>query len=129
LRIFKIRWFQRFARKEGIKDADLCEAVDRAEQGAIDANLGGGLIKQRLARKGGGKRGGYRTIIAYRKGERAVFVYGFPKKARENVSANELDQLKRAASEALRWSDQTIEDLIAGDKWVEVYCDEQDEEA
>jgi hypothetical protein len=80
LRIFKIRWFQRFARKEGIEDADLCEAVDRAEQGAIDANLGGGLIKQRLARKGGGKRGGYRTIIAYRKGERRCLSTAFPRK-------------------------------------------------
>ena len=121
LRIFKIRGFDRFARKARIDDRDLCEAVARAEQGAVDANLGGGLIKQRVARKGGGKRGGYRTIVAYRAGERAVFLYGFAKSARDNIRPDELQALRRAGSEALSWSDRQVEELIAHDKWMEVF--------
>jgi len=66
-RVFKTRWFTRFAAKERITDDRLAEAVARAERGLIDADLGGGLIKQRVARAGKGKSGGYRTLIAYRR--------------------------------------------------------------
>jgi hypothetical protein len=65
-RVFKTKWFQRFARKEKLADAALLEAADRAEKGQIDADLGGGVIKQRIARTGKGKSGGYRTIILLR---------------------------------------------------------------
>ncbi len=74
MRIFKIKWFVRFARKQSIDDALLCEAIARAENGSIDADLGSGLIKQRVARDGEGRSGGYRTIIAYWAGEKAFFV-------------------------------------------------------
>jgi hypothetical protein len=66
VRILKNRWFQRFARKEAITDQALCGAVDRANQGLIDADLGSGLIKQRVARPGAGRSGGYRTLILFR---------------------------------------------------------------
>lgn len=66
----------RFAGREGIAHASLRDAIARAEKGAIDADLGGGLIKQRVARPGKGRSGGYRTIIAYRRGDRAFFIYG-----------------------------------------------------
>jgi len=82
VRIFKSRWFQRFARKEGIADAVLREAVARAEKGQIDADLGGEVIKQRIARPGQGKSKGYRTIILFRRGAKAFFVYGFAKSQR-----------------------------------------------
>jgi hypothetical protein len=62
-RVFKTRWFERFARKENIRDTVLLDAVARAEAGQVDADLGGGVIKQRIARRGQGKSGGYRTII------------------------------------------------------------------
>jgi hypothetical protein len=80
----------RFARREGISHARLAEAITRADQGLIDADLGGGLIKQRVARAGKGRSGGYRTIIAYRRGDRAIFVYGFAKSKRENLGPDEL---------------------------------------
>ena len=79
MRIFKSRWFQRFAQKEAITDVVLREAVARAEQGQIDADLGGEVIKQRIARPGQGRSKGYRTIIFFRRGVRAFFVYGFAK--------------------------------------------------
>jgi hypothetical protein len=68
LRVFTTKVFARFARKERLDDHRLCEAVTRAERGSIDAALGGDLIKQRVARSGGGRSGGYRTVIAYREG-------------------------------------------------------------
>lgn len=75
LRIFKNAWFERFARKEKISAEALWEAVERAEQGQIDADLGGGVIKQRIARPGGGKSKGYRSIVLYRKDDKAFFVF------------------------------------------------------
>ena len=74
LQIFKTKAFARFADREGINDAELCEAMDRAQRGLVDANLGGGVIKQRIARKGGGRSGGFRTIVLFRRGALAYFV-------------------------------------------------------
>jgi hypothetical protein len=96
VRIFKSRWFQRFARKEGIADAALQEAAGRADKGQIDADLGGDVIKQRIARRGQGKSSGYRTIILFRRGKKAFFVYGFPKSQRANIDADELKQFREA---------------------------------
>ena len=86
MRIFKSRWFQRFARKEAIGDAALRETIARAERGQVDADLGGGVIKQRIARAGEGKSKGYRTIIFFRRGSNAFFMYGFAKSQRANIA-------------------------------------------
>jgi hypothetical protein len=100
MRIFKTKWLARFARREGIDDQRLREAIERAEQGLIDADLGGGLIKQRVARPGRGRSGGYRMIVGYRVKNRAVFLLGFAKNERENIEDNELLTLR---SQAERW--------------------------
>jgi len=89
LRTFKTRAFARFAGREGIDDAALCEAVGRAGSGVVDADPGGGVIKQRVARKGGGRSGGFRTIVLFRRGELAFFVYGFARSGRENLRRDE----------------------------------------
>lgn len=120
MRIFKNAWFARFARKEKISEESLLEAVDRAEKGLIDANLGGGVIKQRIARPGEGKSGGYRSVVLYRKGERAFFVFGFPKNAQENIRDDEEDQFKRAAKVTLALSDEQIRLLIENGQFEEV---------
>jgi hypothetical protein len=78
-RIYMNRWFAKFASREGISDATLVAAIDQANRGLIDADLGGGLIKQRVAREGGGKSGGYRTLVFFRHEERAIFAFGFAK--------------------------------------------------
>jgi hypothetical protein len=85
MRVFKTGPFARFAKHEGIADQELCEAVRRAEKGSIDADLGGGVIKQRLARQGQGRSGGWRSIVLFRRGDRAFFVYGFAKSDRDNI--------------------------------------------
>jgi hypothetical protein len=112
VRTFKTRWLARFARREGIADKSLREAIERAERGLIDADLGGGLIKQRVARQGQGKSGGYRTIIAYRAKERAVFLFGFAKNERENISTYELRFLRKLAENWLAADAARIQEEI-----------------
>ena len=94
MRIFKSKWLTRYARRERIADESLREAVERAERGLVDADLGGGIIKQRVARAGQGRSGGYHMLVAYRAGERAVFLYGFAKRERENIDEDELLTLR-----------------------------------
>src|ERR1017187_9635895 len=101
MRVFKTRWLARFARHQRITDASLLEAIARAEQGLIDVDLGGGLIKQRVARQGQGRSGGYRMMIAYRAKDRAVYFYGFAKSDRENLSKNELSTARKVAADFL----------------------------
>ena len=119
-RIFKTKWFQRFARKERIEDAVLADAVARAERGQIDANLGGGVIKQRIARTGKGKSGGYRTIIVCRQGDRAVFMYGFAKSARADIRPDEEKQFKEAAKHVLGLTEEQLAELVRQGDFAEV---------
>lgn len=120
VRIYKNGWFARFACKERITDAALCDAVRRAEQGWIDADLGSGLLKQRVARDGEGKSGGYRTLIFFRFGDRAIFVVGFAKSDKANLSALELGALKKAAKEYLAFSQGRIDALVEMESLTEV---------
>lgn len=90
MRIFKTKWLVRYARRERITDRRLAAAIERAARGMIDADLGGGIIKQRVAREGQGRSGGYRMLVAYRAGTRAVFLYAFAKNERENIDPDEL---------------------------------------
>ncbi len=120
LRIFKTKWFQRFARRERITDAALLDALERAERGRIDADLGGGVIKQRIARPGQGKSGGYRIIIVYRRGHRAVLMYGFAKRERDNIRADEEKEFKEAAKHLLALSEEQLAELVKRGDFVEV---------
>jgi hypothetical protein len=124
-RVFKTRWFERFARKEKIRDAILVDTVARAEKGQVDADLGGGVIKQRIARPGRGKSGGYRTIIFFRRGERAVFAYGFAKSDRANIDDDEEKQFKEAARHVLQLTQKQIEVLVKNGDFVEVRYEEE----
>lgn len=127
MRIFKNGWFERFARKERLTDAALREAIRRAESGLIDADLGGGVVKQRVARAGKGKSGGYRTLILFRQGDRAIFAFGFAKSAQANISKADLALLRDAATEALRWDEEQLNRLVDSGSLVEVE-DGHDEE-
>jgi hypothetical protein len=120
LRVFVTKVFARFARKERLDDKRLCEAIGRAESGAIDADLGGGLIKQRVARPGSGRSGGTRTVIAYRAARRSVFLYGFAKNERDNIDDRELDDLKTLAKHFLSYSDEQIAMAVRQSELMEV---------
>jgi hypothetical protein len=127
LRVFKTRWFTRFARRERITDDGLSQAIARAEQGLIDANLGGGVIKQRVARPGQGRSGGYRMLIAYRAKHRAVFLYGFAKRERENIDPDELVTLREIAAKWLAAEAKHIAQALNEGVLQEVSYDEKKE--
>jgi hypothetical protein len=124
VRVFKNGWFQKFARKEKISDAMLCEAVARAERGQIDADLGSGLIKQRLARSGAGKSGGFRTLVFFRTQQRAVFAFGFAKSDMANLDDADEAYLKKAAKLVLGFTNEQMDAEIAAGRMLEVKCDE-----
>ncbi|AGA91900.1 hypothetical protein Thimo_3221 [Thioflavicoccus mobilis 8321] len=123
MRIFKNAWFERFARKQKIRDEMLREAVRRAERGLIDADLGGGVIKQRVARPGQGRAGGYRTLILYCQRHRAFFVYGFAKNQQANISDEEEAAFKKAARHVLKLTDEQLYALILKGQFSEVEHD------
>lgn len=124
MRVFKNGWFQKFSRKEKISDAMLCEAIARAERGQIDADLGSGLIKQRLARPGAGKSGGFRTLVFFRTQQRAVFAFGFAKSDMANLDDADEVYLKKAAKLVLGFTDEQMDAEIAAGRMLEVKCDE-----
>jgi hypothetical protein len=127
MRIFKNKSFARFARKERITDAKLAEAVRNADKGLIDADYGGGVIKQRIARPGAGKSGGYRSIILFRKGKLAFFVYGFAKNEQDNIDESDERDFKDLAKVLLPLSDGDLKKLTDSGNWTEVHHEEDDE--
>lgn len=128
VRIFQNAWFERFARKQRIAGAALIDAVRRVERGQIDADLGGGVIKQRVARAGQGKSGGYRTIILYRQERRAFFVFGFAKSEQANIDDDEEAQFKQMAKELLALSDEQMAVLVEKGRFSEVEDGEEVQE-
>ena len=123
MRIFKTKPFARFADHEGMEDAALCDAVRRAEEGLVDADLGGGVIKQRIARPGQGKSGGFRSIVLFRHGERSFFAYGFAKSDRGNIRKDELKAFRKLAEEMLGLDDKALQAAMANGTIMEVICD------
>ena len=123
MRVFKTKPFSRFSLQEGIDDALLCEAVNWAENGLVDADLGGGVIKQRLPREGQGRSGGYRSIVLFRQGKRAIFVYGFAKNQRETIGRPELKAFRHLAKVMLSFDDRALKAAMANGTICEVMCD------
>ena len=125
MRIFKSKWFVKFALKQNISNTALRQAIEDIEAGNIDADLGGGVIKQRIARPGKGKSSGYRTIILYKQSDKAFFVYGFAKNDQDNISQQEEKDLKDLAKEIFALSEDKLAELIKTRVYREVY-DEQE---
>ncbi len=126
MRVFKLRTFARFARQESIQDAALARAIRQAESGLIAADLGGGLIKLRIARPGSGKRGGYRTIVAYKAASRAIFLFGFAKSDLDNITPDRLEDLKVLSADFLACCDAEMDEAVAAGAVQEVEYGEED---
>lgn len=126
MRVFVTRWFGQFARRQEISEAALCQAVARFLEGLVDADLGGGIVKQRVARPGAGRSGGYRTLIAVRRGDRAFFVYGFAKNAVENISAAELKALRLLGRTLLDFDEAGLLKAVGAREIEELNCHGQD---
>lgn len=103
----------------------MCKAIDDAVRGLVDADMGGGVVKQRIARAGGGKSGGFRTIILFRAGERAFFVHGFAKNERDNIRDDELAAFKLLAAEMLSYDDTRLAGALATGTLIEVIGDDK----
>jgi hypothetical protein len=123
--IYKTRWFNRWAHKQGLDNASLCNAVREMAAGLYDADLGGGLLKKRIARSGQGKRGGFRTLVATNKGDGWFFVYGFPKNERNNIDKREEEALKKLASKIFTLTPEALGQAIQENELIEVNCDEE----
>jgi hypothetical protein len=126
--VYVTKEFARFARKVGLADAKLLQAAQDVAAGHYDADLGGGVFKQRVARQGGGKSGGFRTIILFRVGSHSFFAHGFAKSDKANVSAKELKALKRLADVLLGFSEEQLKAAQTAGELDEVENDGGDEE-
>lgn len=122
-RVFKTRHFNRLMKS--LDDKALCDAVEEMMQGLVDADLGGYVLKKRVALSGKGKRGGARTIVATNKGNRWFFVFGFAKSNKANISAKELAALKDLAGFLLARTDSELDEAVVEEELVEI-CHEQD---
>ena len=123
MRVFKNKFFAKWAHKEGLSDKTLLVAVAEMEQGLIDADLGGGVFKKRVATAKGKSSGG-RTLIAYRFAGKAFFVYGFTKNAKANIIATELKALRILANDLLNYSDTEINRLLEAGSLFEINADD-----
>ncbi|SRR5229473_7171147 len=120
MRLFKTRAFARLIRKTDITDRALSVAVERAGKGLVDAELGSGLIKQRLSRQGQGRSGGYRAVIALRAGDRAFFLHSFAKSDRANISDIQLRSLCELAARYLALNNAQTDLLLKAGELIEV---------
>jgi hypothetical protein len=123
VRVFKDVEFHRWAK--GVTDAQLCAVADEIESGLINARLGGFLIKKRIGAFGRSKRGGFRTIAAHRQGERLVFLHGFGKSEKDDISSREEKALRKLGNEYMAYSIAELSMLVQEGLIVEVRCHEQ----
>ncbi len=121
--VFVTREFARFARRSRLSEAKLLQAATKVMDGQYDADLGGGVFKQRVAREGGGKSGGFRTIILFKVGGHCFFAHGFAKSEKANVSAKELKALKQLAGLLLGFSEEQIQAARVSGELIEVVTD------
>ena len=123
-RIFKRRDFARWQTGERLPDTVLCKAVREMESGLVDADLGGLLYKKRVARPGSGKSGGYRTLLAARIGSRYVFLHGFPKSDKANITQDEKKALQFAGKVFLELPAEALSKALQSGALVEVCCEQ-----
>jgi hypothetical protein len=122
--ILKRRVFARWQLKERLSDVALCRAIIEMEAGLIDADLGGSLYKKRIARPGGGKRGGYRTLLAARIGSRYVFLHGFSKSDQAAITSDEEKALQHAGRTFLDLSADALAIALQSGVLLEVRCEQ-----
>lgn len=126
-RVFKTRSFVSQMKKSGVSDTALAKAVSEMRRGLVDADLGGGVVKKRVAISGRGKSGGARTLVATNRGNRWFFIYGFLKNERANVNDEELEALKMYAHELLALPDTSLALAISAGKLTEIDNEQEDD--
>ncbi|MEW9824899.1 MAG: type II toxin-antitoxin system RelE/ParE family toxin (plasmid) [Candidatus Symbiodolus clandestinus] len=122
-RIFKTRHFSRWMRKTELTDNVLYAAIAEMTLGLVDADLGGGIVKKRVASSGRGKQGGPRCLVATNKGNKWFFIYGFEKNNRANITKNELEALQELAKKLLAMTIHQLDSMMEGELLQEICCD------
>jgi hypothetical protein len=125
VRIYKTKVFPRWAADQDLNDLSLWKAVSEMMSGLIDADLGGGLLKKRVARTGQGKSGGFRTLVATNKGDLWIFVFGFCKNERSNINQKEAKALKKLAEELLSLTELALLKAQLNNQLIQVSCHEE----
>lgn len=120
MRILKNKSFSKWSKEEGLKNTILLKAADEIEQGLFDANLGGHIYKKRVPLDGKGKSGGARVLVAFKQDELMVFIYGFSKNQKGNITDKERDALKALARIYFSYSEEQLDEAIIADKLIEV---------
>jgi len=120
MRVFKTQKFAKWAKKQNVTDKAVKKAVGEMQKGLIYAELGDGLCKQRIARPGQGKRGGHRTLIAFKKDDRSIFVFGFSKSDRGNIDPDEEKTYRDLAKFFLNLSNEQLNNMIGEKELIEV---------
>lgn len=125
-RVFRTKTFSRWMSKSGLSDADLTQAAREMFVGLIDADLGGHLVKKRVALAGRGKRGGARTIVATKFSDRWFFLFGFGKNEKANISKDELKIFQEVAKDFLEFDEAKLQAAILAGELTEV-CDDNEQ--
>lgn len=112
--------FSRWAAKEKIPNGELSTALTEVESGYFEANLGGHIYKKRIHFKGKGKRSSGRTIVCYKKDDRAIFIHGFAKNEKAGLSKKELYAFKELAKILLKLSSKQITIAVENGDLIEV---------
>jgi hypothetical protein len=120
MQVFKIKAFAKWASGEGLSDDALASAVIEMEKGLIDAKLGGQVVKKRVALPGRGKRGSTRTLVAFRQGNKAFFIYGFAKNERANISDKELRSLRMLAKELMSYTAAALTEAMKAGELIKI---------
>ncbi|WP_076790732.1 type II toxin-antitoxin system RelE/ParE family toxin [Chlorobium sp. KB01] len=122
MRVFKYKWFHRWAEEEKLSDNLLSEVARQIINGQVEADLGGYLFKKRIPRQGRGKSSGYRVIVGYKRPDdsRIVFLYAFPKNSRSNITLREKSALQLVAKSFILATDDQINKLLANKEYREI---------
>jgi hypothetical protein len=120
MHVYKSKWFSKWADKEDLTDRDLSSAVQEMAIGLIDADLGGHVMKKRVALQGQGKSGGARTLLAFKLGDKAFFIFGFAKNQQDNISPKELKALKVLAKQVLSYTSAQLKVALNAGEFIEV---------
>ena len=126
MRVFKIKAFHRWAARERLTNAALTAAAEEMAKGLLDADLSGHVVKKRAALPGRGKSGGVRTLVAFKRGDKAFFMYGFAKSARANIKDNELKALRLLAAQLLGYSNAGIAKALRAGELIEIEAGNDD---
>jgi len=125
IKIFKTKLFGRWSEDEGLTDEDLCHAVDEIGRGLVEASLGAKLYKKRVARTGQGKSGGFRTIVTYQKEERSIFLYGFDKGSKSNISEKEKKIFKKMSGQFMGYNEKALNIVVKNGALIQVECEDE----